>query len=78
MSPIPNSDDSTAEVFLRDEGLPPVDTWEAQFRSIVNGTYELRGVEAGAARIDPGGRRRSAPRPCRTAIASATRATRAR
>jgi hypothetical protein len=45
VSPIPNADDSTAELFLDDARLPPIDVWEQQFRSIVNGTYELRGVE---------------------------------
>jgi len=37
--------DSTAEVFLRDERLPALDTWRSEFRRIANGTYELRGVE---------------------------------
>jgi galactose oxidase len=45
VSPVPNTDDSTAEVFLEDERLPALDTWDQQFRSIVNGTYEMRGVE---------------------------------
>jgi galactose oxidase len=45
VDPIPNTDDSTAEVFLEDERLPALDRWDKQFRSIVNGTYELRGVE---------------------------------
>jgi hypothetical protein len=45
VSPIPNADDSTAELFLRDDRLPPIDLWQQQFRAIVNGTYELRGVE---------------------------------
>jgi hypothetical protein len=45
VAPIPNADDSTAEVYLRDDGLPPIVTWNEQFRRIVNGTYELRGVE---------------------------------
>jgi galactose oxidase len=45
VSPIPDTDDSTAEVFLEDERLPALDRWDEQFRSTVNGTYELRGVE---------------------------------
>ena len=45
VAPIPNPEDSTAEVYLRRTGLPPLDTWDEQFRRIVNGTYELRGVE---------------------------------
>ena len=45
VSPVPNTDDSTAEVFLKDERLPALDQWDEQFRRIVNGTYEIRGVE---------------------------------
>jgi galactose oxidase len=45
VSPIPDTDDSTAEVFLEDERLPALDRWDEQFRRTVNGTYELRGVE---------------------------------
>jgi hypothetical protein len=45
VNPIPDAEDSTAEVFLKDERLPPLDRWARQFRSIVNGTYELRGAE---------------------------------
>jgi hypothetical protein len=45
VSPVPNTADSTAEVFLKDERLPVLDQWYEQFRRIVNGTYEMRGVE---------------------------------
>jgi galactose oxidase len=45
VNPIPNASDSTAEVFLEDERLPSLGSWNEQFRRIVNGTYELRGVE---------------------------------
>jgi hypothetical protein len=45
VNPIPDSDDSTAEVFLEDERLPALDKWDDQFRSIVNGNYVLRGFE---------------------------------
>ena len=45
VSPVPNTDDSTAEVFLEDERLPALEQWHEQFRRIVNGTYEMRGVE---------------------------------
>jgi hypothetical protein len=45
VSPVPDTDDSTADVFLEDERLPALSRWDAQFRSIVNGTYVLRGVE---------------------------------
>jgi hypothetical protein len=45
VNPIPNADDSTAEVFLRGDRVPALDRWGEQFRSIVNGRYLLRGVE---------------------------------
>ncbi|MCC2640942.1 MAG: putative galactose oxidase [Nitrospira sp.] len=45
VSPVPNTDDSTAEVFLEDDRLPALDRWEEQFRNLVNGTYDMRGVE---------------------------------
>ena len=45
VNPIPNADDSTAEVFLQGERVPALDRWGEQFRSIVNGRYLLRGVE---------------------------------
>lgn len=45
VSPVPDTDDSTAEVFLEGDSLPALDRWEEQFRKIVNGTYEMRGVE---------------------------------
>jgi hypothetical protein len=45
VSPVPDTDDSTAEVFLEDERLPQLNRWEEQFRAIANGTYDLRGVE---------------------------------
>jgi galactose oxidase len=45
VSPVPNTDDSTAEVFLQDERLPALEQWSEQFRRIVNGTYEMRGAE---------------------------------
>jgi galactose oxidase len=45
VDPIPDADDSTATVFLTDDGLPALDQWGAEFTKIVNGRYELRGVE---------------------------------
>jgi galactose oxidase len=45
VSPIPNADNSTAEVFLKDDRLPALNLWRGQFQSIANGTYDLRGVE---------------------------------
>ena len=43
--PIPNADDSTAYVYLKHNGLPPVNHWPAQFARTANGTHLLRGVE---------------------------------
>jgi hypothetical protein len=45
VNPVPNTQDSTAQVFLRDERLPALDRWAEQFRHTVNGTYQLRGFE---------------------------------
>jgi galactose oxidase len=69
VDPIPDADNSTATVFLEDEGLPALDQWDEQFRSMVNGSYELRGVEVslkgsieardGELFLDSGGRRPS-------------------
>jgi galactose oxidase len=43
--PIPNASDSTAYVYLKHDGLPPVNHWPAQFARTANGTHLLRGVE---------------------------------
>jgi len=45
VNPIPNADESTAQVFLADDRWPALDRWHEQFRRIVGGRYELRGVE---------------------------------
>lgn len=45
VNPIPNAADSTAEVFMKGERLPPLEEWNRQFREMVNGAYDLRGVE---------------------------------
>jgi galactose oxidase len=45
VSPVPDVEDSTAQLFLADDRLPPLQRWNEQFRRIVNGTYEMRGVE---------------------------------
>jgi galactose oxidase len=52
--PIPNADDSTAYVYLKHDGLPPINRWPAQFARTANGTHLLRGVEVtldGVARL---------------------------
>jgi galactose oxidase len=43
--PIPNAHDSTAYVYLKQDGLPAVDRWPAQFARTANGTHLMRGVE---------------------------------
>jgi galactose oxidase len=46
VNPVPNTHDSTAQVFLADWGLPALDRWTEQFQHRANGTYQLRGFEA--------------------------------
>lgn len=43
--PIPNADDSTADLFMAGDVLPPLAEWERQFEDMVHGAYVLRGVE---------------------------------
>ena len=43
--PIPNTTDSTAEVYLTDQGLPDLDRWPEQIARWANGSYDFRGVE---------------------------------
>jgi hypothetical protein len=53
----PNADNSTAEVYLRHDGLPDVDLWPEQFVSIANGTHHWLGVEvtlSGWVAVGPG------------------------
>jgi galactose oxidase len=45
VNPVANASESTAEVWLKDNGLPPLNQWIDQFRAIVNGRYGWRGVE---------------------------------
>jgi hypothetical protein len=45
VDPIPDGDQSTATVYLADDGLPALDHWDDQFQRMVDQTYELRGVE---------------------------------
>ena len=45
VSPVPDVEDSTAQLFLADDRLPQLQRWDEQFHRIVNGTYEMRGVE---------------------------------
>jgi hypothetical protein len=43
--PRANAQDSTAEVYLDNQGLPDLDGWPEQFAQITNGSYGFRGVE---------------------------------
>jgi hypothetical protein len=43
--PIANAEDSTAEVYLSDHGLPDLDSWPEQFARWANRSYDFRGVE---------------------------------
>jgi hypothetical protein len=45
VDPIPDTEASTATVFLVDDRLPPLSRWEEQFRDIVHESYVLRGAE---------------------------------
>lgn len=45
VDPIPDAVHSTATVFLAGKRLPDLDAWQEQFTQMVNGSYELRGVE---------------------------------
>lgn len=43
--PCATAEDSTAEVYLADAGLPDLDRWPAQLAQWANGSYAFRGVE---------------------------------
>ena len=43
--PVPDPNDSTAELFLKGDVLPPLDKWEEQYAQHVNQTSKMRGVE---------------------------------
>jgi galactose oxidase len=45
VDPIPDGEASTATVFIGGSHLPSLDLWREQFRSIVNESYVLRGIE---------------------------------
>jgi hypothetical protein len=55
--PIANTDVATAELFLRDQGLPDLDRWPGEFAEWANLSYDFRGVEvevAGTLREESG------------------------
>jgi galactose oxidase len=43
--PLPNAEESTAYVYLQDDGLPDIDLWPGQFANTAHGVYPFRGVE---------------------------------
>src|SRR5215472_16488628 len=45
VDPIPDTEASTATVFLTGDRLPPLGRWKEQFRDIVHESYVLRGAE---------------------------------
>jgi galactose oxidase len=45
VSPVPDVDGSTAKLYLTDDRLPDLRAWAREFPAMVNGTYELHGVE---------------------------------
>jgi galactose oxidase len=45
VQPIPNSEYSTAEIYLSHRGLPALENWPTQFSRSAKGSYHFRGVE---------------------------------
>ena len=45
VTPYADAEDSTAEVFLGDDGLPDLDAWPAELARSANASYAFRGVE---------------------------------
>jgi hypothetical protein len=45
VAPAADATDSTAEVYLRDAGLPDLDAWPAELARSANGSYAFRGIE---------------------------------
>ena len=45
VAPDADAADSTAQVYLRGDGLPDLDAWPAQLARSANGSYSFRGVE---------------------------------
>src|SRR5207342_521182 len=45
VAPDADAADSTAQVYLRGDGLPDLDAWPAQLARSANGSYTFRGVE---------------------------------
>lgn len=45
VEPIPNAEDSTADVYLKSRGLPDLARWPHQFTQIASGSQKFRGIE---------------------------------
>jgi galactose oxidase len=43
--PLPDNTNSTAFVYLKNDALPDIDLWRAEFAKVSNGSYVLRGIE---------------------------------
>jgi glycosidase len=43
--PLPNTADSTAFLYLKEDLLPNIDTWRREFARAANGSFLLRGIE---------------------------------
>ena len=43
--PLPDTADSTAFVYLKDDVLPNINAWRDQFADVANGSYVMRGIE---------------------------------
>ena len=43
--PLPDTADSTAFVYLKDDVLPNISAWRDQFADVANGSYVMRGIE---------------------------------
>ena len=43
--PLPDTADSTAFLYLKEDVLPDLNAWHSQFAKIINGTYTMRGIE---------------------------------
>jgi hypothetical protein len=43
--PLPDTADSTAFVYLKNDVLPDIDAWRDQFADVANGSYIMRGIE---------------------------------
>jgi hypothetical protein len=45
VTPEANAAESTAELYLNENGIPDLATWKIRFKQSANGSYDFRGVE---------------------------------